>query len=122
MAFGRLAQPRPAVAADVEQRMNVARLAAHDDDAFVGNAAREVIAGIRNLIGAARANPPVHIKALELATVEIGVRKKMSRQRQMHHQTVRRSPNVGEAARTSAKPPERQQSRPNGERRSSYRL
>ena len=73
MTFGLIAQPRAAMAADVEQRVNLARRVARDDDALVAERAREVVAGVRNLIGAAGADPAVEIEALELGAIEVRV-------------------------------------------------
>src|SRR5438093_9848206 len=72
------------MAAHVEERVNRARSIARDDDAVVGERAREVVAGVRDLIDASGANPPVEIKALELAAVEIGIRVESARKRRMH--------------------------------------
>ena len=73
MAGALLTEPRPAMAADVEQRVNSARGVARDDDALVAQRAREVVAGVRNLIGSAGADPVAEIEALDLCAVEVGV-------------------------------------------------
>ena len=72
------------VAAHVEERVNRPRLVAGDDDAFRGKRAGEVIAGIRNLVGAAGTNPPVEIETVEFLLIELGIGVKAARQRCVH--------------------------------------
>src|SRR3954470_5084824 len=84
MAFGLLAQARSAVPTDVEQRVNISRAAARDDDALVAERAREEVAGVRNLIGTTGADPAVEIEALELGAIEIRVGVETPRQGGMH--------------------------------------
>src|SRR5437660_7365742 len=78
------ADARAAVAAHVEQRVNTARLVARDDDALGRERTCEVVAGVRNLVGAARANPAIEIETLELQPIELGIRVEAARQRRMH--------------------------------------
>ena len=73
MPLGLLAQPRAAMTADVEQRVNRARPVARDDDALVAERAREVVAGVRNLIGAPGADPAVEIEPLELGAIKVRI-------------------------------------------------
>src|SRR5207249_4571834 len=63
---------RAAMTADVEQRVNAAVLAARDDEAFGRNRTREVVARIRNLVGAPGADPAIEIEALKLHSIELG--------------------------------------------------
>ena len=84
MTFGLLAQTGAAMAADVEQRMNRARPVARDDDAFVAERAGEVIARLRNVIGAAGADPALKVEALELGAIESRVGVKAPGKRRVH--------------------------------------
>ena len=52
--------------------------------ALVAERAREVVAGVRNLIGAAGADPAVEIEALQLRAVELGVGVEAARQCGVH--------------------------------------
>src|SRR5438094_3120675 len=73
MAVGLIADARAAMTADVEQRVHLSRSVAHDDDAFAGERAREVVARVRNLIGAPGADPAIEIETFELTAIEIRV-------------------------------------------------
>src|SRR5262245_10729592 len=73
MTFRLLAQLCAAVTAHVEQRVDLTRSVARDDHAVVPKRAREVIAGVGNLIGAPGADPAVDVEALQLRAVEIRI-------------------------------------------------
>src|SRR5215469_9947805 len=55
---------RAAVPADVEKRANGARSIARDDDAFPREVPQEIVAWVRNAVGAAREDPGAEEKAL----------------------------------------------------------
>src|SRR5262245_1366309 len=84
MTFRLLAQPCAAVTTDVEQRLDLARSIARDDHAVVPKRAREVIAGVGNLIGASGAEPAVDVEALQLRAVEIRIGVEAPRQCRVH--------------------------------------
>jgi len=84
VALGLLAEPRAAMAADVEERVHGARPVSRDDDAFVAERAREVVAGARNLIGAAGADPAPEVEARELGAIEVRVGVEPAGQRGVH--------------------------------------
>ena len=84
MAFWLIAQPRAAMAAHVEQRMHGAGHVARDDDAVVRDRTREIVAGVRNLIGSPGADPAIDEEALELAAIELGIGVKVSWKRAAH--------------------------------------
>ena len=67
----------------------VARRVARDDDALVAERAGEVVAGVRNLIGAAGADPAVEVEALELGAIEVRVGVEAPRQRGVHDRDAR---------------------------------
>jgi len=81
VTLGLFAQPCAAMTADVEQRVDLARSVARHDDTVVAKRAREVVAGLRDLIGAAGADPAVEKKAPELGAVEIRIRVESARKR-----------------------------------------
>src|SRR5690349_582577 len=83
-AFRVRADARAAMAAHVEERANLAVLAAGDDDALLGEGAGEEIAGAGNLIDSAGADPPREIEAVELRSIEIRVGVEAPRQRGRH--------------------------------------
>src|SRR5690242_11681600 len=70
-----LAQQRAAMAADIVKSANISPLVPRDDDAGVGDAAHEVVAGIGNLGGAPGAKPHIKVNSLHLALepLRIGV-------------------------------------------------
>src|SRR5258707_12393567 len=74
-ALGGSAQARAAMAAHIIESADLAARIAGDDNALAGDVAQEVVAGPRNLTGAAGANPGLAIKALELfaENVRVGV-------------------------------------------------
>src|SRR5215470_20235166 len=88
MSFRLLAQTRAAMAAHVEQRADLSGCVARDDHALGGDPADEVVAGLGNLIGASRADPPREIEALELRAIEIRIRVEPARQRRVAHRPV----------------------------------
>ena len=67
--------------AHVEERVKASRSTARDDQAFVAERSSEVIAGARNLIGAAGANPAGEKKAIDLGAIEARVGVKAAGQR-----------------------------------------
>src|SRR5262252_10012981 len=81
---GLIADASAAMAAHVEERVDVSRSVANDDDALVADRTGEVVAGVRDLIGASRANPAIEVEAFELAAVEVRVGIESARQRRMH--------------------------------------
>src|SRR5207237_433063 len=79
VAFGLVAQPRAAMAADVEQRLDRAGSVARDDDALVAERASEVVARFWNLIGAAGADPAIEVEAIERSVIAMPGRQAMRR-------------------------------------------
>ena len=59
VTFRGLAQTRAAMPADIEQRIDRAGFVTRDDHALACDRAREVVAGVGNLISAPRANPAI---------------------------------------------------------------
>ena len=82
--FGLLAQPRAAMPADVEQRVNRPGRVARDDHAVVAERPGEIVARVRYLIGAPRADPAIEVEALELGAIEVGIGIESPRQGRMH--------------------------------------
>src|ERR1700722_17973658 len=64
------AQARAAVAADIIKSLNAAGIVSHYDDAFAGDLAEKVIAGVGNGIRAARADPIFEKELFHLVTEE----------------------------------------------------
>ena len=89
MPLGLIAQPRAAMTADVEQRVDLTGPVARDDDTFVTERARQIVAGVRNLIVAAGADPAVEVEALELRAVEVRIGVEAARQCCVHHRLIR---------------------------------
>jgi hypothetical protein len=72
------------VATDVEQRLNLAGTIARDDDAVVAERTDEEVTGVRNLAGAAGADPAREVEALELRAVEVRVGVEATRKSSVH--------------------------------------
>jgi hypothetical protein len=98
VAFGLLAEPRAAMAADVEERVHGARPVARDDEAFVAERAGEVVAGARNLIGAAGADPAPEVETRELGAIEVRVGVEPAGQRGVHDEQRRLNAEAAETA------------------------
>src|SRR5262249_24434705 len=82
--LGLFAQPGAAVAANVEQRADLARSIPRDDDALVTERSLQVVAGFRDLYRSAVEDPAAEIKAFELRPIEIRIRVESARQCEMH--------------------------------------
>src|SRR5206468_3523994 len=82
--FGLEADPCAAMAAHVEQRVDRPRVVARDDEAFACELAGEEVARVRNLVGAAGADPALKVKTVEFRLVELGIGVETARKSRVH--------------------------------------